>query len=324
MTETTGTTVGRSTATATGAAMELPLTRQAATTTIVVEETASTNTLARQLLADGRLHVRPGEVAVVAAKRQTAGRGRLDHTWMSRPGESSTISYVVAVPRALAVDPSVNGWIQMVGGLAALDGLTGAVADAGGAWRDGIRPMLKWPNDVFLDGRKLGGILCELATTPVEGGAAETAVIIVGIGLNLRVPADRLPDGATSLHLHVDGLADASGRMGGGGPAHGGDSTDGGSRSLEDAIAAGVVRSLRDRLSRLGTDPATQAASLREETEAVCWTLGRRAVAHYMDGSELEGTAVSLNADASLTMRADDGQLRVVRTADVGVLPERS
>ena len=56
--------------------------------------------------------------------------------------------------------------------------------------------------------------------------------------------------------------------------------------------------------------------------EKICYTLGRHAVAHYVDGSEMEGEAVALNADASLDLRTADGIVHTIRTADVGVLPK--
>ncbi|MBM6700344.1 biotin--acetyl-CoA-carboxylase ligase [Bifidobacterium pullorum subsp. saeculare] len=363
-------------------APRLPRTQRAAARVVAVAETPSTNALAQRMTMDGSLRVTAGEVAVVSTGRQTAGRGRLDHTWVSRPGESFTMSFVTAVPQAVLADESVNGWIQMLAGLAALDGIEEALAGGGARWRGGVSPLaLKWPNDVFADGRKLGGILCQACFPGADvigsadetdganaadgsdtaseadvaseadaaggagvavtadgsddrncdsamaaggprsdngtiaaggpgngrGSAGRDTVVVVGIGLNLRVPADRVPGGvATSLHLLADGLPGAD--------------------ELVDRIAAGIVASLGRRLAEFLADPRDAAVRLRGEVTPRCWTLGRRAVAHYLDGSELEGTAVALNADASLTLRVADGAghetERVVRTADVGVLPQ--
>ncbi|WP_240541432.1 biotin--[acetyl-CoA-carboxylase] ligase [Bifidobacterium santillanense] len=376
------------TAAATAAATRMPATNRAADAAFLLGEIDSTNTLARELLVDGRLGaVLSGvsgdelsargssvsgpstssraarsavPVAVVAADAQTAGRGRLDHTWTSRPGESFTVTFVVAVPRAVATDESVNGWLQMIAGLSVLDALDDALAISGarpvrGAFDalgapDGQKaavdsrvhsaadgsadstaadphgrsvaapavPQLKWPNDVYLGGRKLGGILAEMvplsapAAAAVPAGGpndstvrADSAVAIVfGIGLNLNVPADRLPTAeSTSLQLHYAPL-----------PAP---------DALRDAIAAGVVRSLRRRLAAFVADPKRRAALLLRETRERSWTLGRRAVAHFVDGAELEGVAEDLNPDASLVLRDRDGVEHTVRTADVGVLPER-
>lgn len=260
---------------------------------LLFDAIGSTNTAARELIAAGQ------PVAVVAADAQTAGRGRLDHTWTSCPGESFTVSFVVRASRAIATDERVNGWLQMIAGLAALDAIRAAVRDPGSG-----NLMLKWPNDLFCDGRKLGGILAEMVVPPagVSQSADGDVTLVFGIGINLAVPADRLPTAqATSLQLHYDVSAD---------------NTD----ALRDAIAAGIVAGLRARIAAFAADPHGQASRLLDETRRVCWTLGHEVEAHFTDGSTLRGEALALNADASLTIRTQDGDAHVVRTADVGVL----
>ncbi|MBW3092617.1 biotin--[acetyl-CoA-carboxylase] ligase [Bifidobacterium sp. 82T10] len=275
--------------------MRMPRTVAAAGGDVLLfDRLGSTNTTARDLAAAGR------PVAVVAADAQTAGRGRLDHTWTSRPGESFTVSFVVRAPRAIATDERVNGWLQMIAGLASLDAIRAAVRDFGSG-----NLMLKWPNDLFCDGRKLGGILAEmvmpLAGSSVGPFAGGDVTLVFGIGINLAVPAGCLPTTqSTSLQLHYDIS----------------DNTD----ALRDAIAAGIIAGLRSRVAAFAADPQGQAARLLDETRRVCWTLGHGVEAHFTDGSTLRGEALALNADASLTIRTQDGNAHVVRTADVGVL----
>lgn len=316
---------------------ELPRTKRVASHVVMVEEIDSTNTLARQLVLDGALQVRSGEVAVVAAERQTAGRGRLGHTWTSLTGESFTMSFVAAVPRAVAVDESVNGWLQMIAGLAAVDGLESAISEVGERWLDG-GPTLKWPNDIFVNGRKLGGILCELVIPPANGGAVDSntdaVTIVMGIGLNLAVPENWLPTPeSTSLQLCVgsvrDTLSDDIGDRDSIGATAAIVATDdtvsanaaANIADLCDVIAAGIISSLVRRLTTFAQAPTEESKHLLKEATSRCYTLGRPAIAHFTDGSELAGEAISLNADASLTMRTPDGQLHCIRTADVGVLP---
>ena len=133
-------------------------------------ETASTNLAARE--------GRPGDV--FTADYQSAGRGRLDHKWLSPPGENLMMSAVVDVA---GMDASAVSTLPLVAGLAvaeALEPFAGALA-------------VKWPNDVLAGGRKLAGILCEL-----NGEAA-----IVGIGVNVRQRefAPEIAARATSLAL---------------------------------------------------------------------------------------------------------------------------
>ncbi len=63
-------------------------------------------------------------IAVIVADSQTAGHGRLGRQWVSRPGESSMVSFATVLPQSLVTDPRVNGWLQMIAGLAAIDALT--------------------------------------------------------------------------------------------------------------------------------------------------------------------------------------------------------
>jgi BirA family transcriptional regulator, biotin operon repressor / biotin---[acetyl-CoA-carboxylase] ligase len=113
-----------------------------------------------------------GSGTVIAAGRQTAGRGRMGRIWFSAPGDSLTFSLLWRFPRGTSL-----GGLSLAVGVALAETLS-ALAAGGVA--------LKWPNDVLLDGRKLAGVLIELVP-----GAPNAAVI--GIGLNLRLPAS-LPE----------------------------------------------------------------------------------------------------------------------------------
>lgn len=143
----------------------------------VVAECASTNTL---LLA--RAEGAPSG-AVLVAERQTAGRGRMGRPWHAEPAASLTFSLLYKLPRG-----------TMPGGLSLAVGV--AIAEA---LRElGVEGIaLKWPNDILRNGRKLAGVLIELT-----GSSA-----VIGIGLNLRLPAD-LPDdvraNAAALDMDID------------------------------------------------------------------------------------------------------------------------
>lgn len=324
---------------------------------LLLDSVGSTNTALRELIAgdapQGRSHWPFAEatVAVVAADRQTAGRGRLDHVWSSAIDDASaaavrsfTVSFAMRVPAGIIHDVRVGGWVQMIAGLAARDAVVAAVSQELGVAGDsgaakcagahdtvipdvsatrlvkhdsscdvadrgverqagGVMPSdavrLKWPNDLFCCGRKLGGILAEMVVLDDDPDAV---AVIVGIGINLDVPADRLPTAqSTSLSLMWSGLT-------------------GRGAVLRDAIAAGMVRGMRSRLGSFVVDPDSATPALADEMRSVCWTLGRPVEVHYTDGETLRGTAVGLNDDASLSVRDADGTLHVVTTGDVGVL----
>ena len=155
----------------------------------VVAETGSTNA---DLLA--RLTQLDGPLALVA-ERQTAGRGRAGRSWHSEPGAVLTFSLAWRFNRPL------HGLI----GLPLAVGV--ALAETLSALE--VPVQLKWPNDVLKGGRKLGGILIEAAKVPVAADAAPQSWAVIGIGLNLKQPANvlaQIGQPVASLDLpHMDG-----------------------------------------------------------------------------------------------------------------------
>ncbi|WP_287066753.1 MULTISPECIES: biotin--[acetyl-CoA-carboxylase] ligase [Ramlibacter] len=133
---------------------------------------------------------RAGDTAPVllAALSQTAGRGRLGRSWASAPGDSLTFSL------GLPLAPRDWSGLSLVVGLSLAESLH-------------PRIRLKWPNDLWLDGRKLAGILIETASFPPQ--SARYAV--VGIGINLRRPdADGLSTPPAGLEELLPGLTAAA------------------------------------------------------------------------------------------------------------------
>jgi len=138
--------------------------------------TDSTNARARELVEAGA----PGG-AVVTAAEQTAGRGRQGRTWTAPPGKALLYSAVLRPldERHLLLPLSVPL----------------AVCEAAEELAPGIECTIKWPNDVWVDGRKLAGVLIE--AKPQDGWA------VIGVGLNLTIAPEEFPpelrDTAVSL-----------------------------------------------------------------------------------------------------------------------------
>ena len=145
----------------------------------MVAEAASTIELARGLLRGGG-----PEGAVVIAERQTQGRGRLGRPWAS-PAGGLWLS-MIARPDLGA---SAAGRLGIGLGLAAAEAV---VAETG------CEAGVKWPNDVMVGGRKLGGVLVE---TEVVGDRVSGAVLSLGLNVNLSAAAlpEEIRSTATSL-----------------------------------------------------------------------------------------------------------------------------
>ena len=146
----------------------------------VIDEIDSTNAEVMRMLARGEC-----ATPVVTAETQTAGRGRRGQPWCSPAGENIYLSMGL----------SLSGGFSAVDGLSLVLGV--AVAEALECL--GAAPVgLKWPNDIFIDGAKVGGILVELQ------GELQDGVVhaIVGLGLNVHMTAAPAIDQAwTSLAL---------------------------------------------------------------------------------------------------------------------------
>lgn len=147
---------------------------------VFLKNTESTNDVATALVAS---HDHEG--AVVVADAQTAGRGRRGHVWLSPPGSGLYVSVVLTPAHATDRDRATT-LMTLAAGVAAAEGIESATA---------LRIDLKWPNDLFVARRKLGGILSENV-----GGA-----VVVGFGINvgaMAFPPD-LSGRATALETEL-------------------------------------------------------------------------------------------------------------------------
>ncbi|HUO04687.1 MAG TPA: biotin--[acetyl-CoA-carboxylase] ligase [Candidatus Binataceae bacterium] len=147
------------------------------------DEIDSTQEAARELAAQGA-----SQGVAVIAERQSAGRGRKGRSWHSPPGINLYTTIILRPAMPAADVPQLS----LVAGVAAAEALE---TEAPGL------VALKWPNDVWLRGRKAGGIIAE-AVTNSSGGLA---CVLLGIGLNLNLAAADIPvelqDRATSLRI---------------------------------------------------------------------------------------------------------------------------
>lgn len=139
-----------------------------------LDSTDSTNRVAREWAATGASHG-----CLVVANYQTAGRGRLDRSWLAPAGSSLLFTLIIRPSTA----PENFGLISLAAGVAVCEAI--AALD--------LAPGLKWPNDIILAGGKVAGILSE----------AEGDMVCLGVGINVNVSdfPDSISQIATSLSL---------------------------------------------------------------------------------------------------------------------------
>lgn len=227
------------------------------------EQVTSTNDVARSLAEQGA-----PEGTVVLARTQTEGRGRLGRRWVSPPGGL----WLSVVLRPLAAPHELPRLALAVG-----------VACSRAAERAcGLSLGLRWPNDLVVEGRKVGGIL-------VESGP-EVRWVVVGVGINVAVAADQLPEGATSLEETVRGPVDRA--------------------ALLQALLSELE--IAYELFR-GGDWATLLDWWRRRST----TLGRR-VRVYLPSGVYEGVAEDVDEDGALVLRLPDGRRKRIVAGEVG------
>lgn len=229
------------------------------------DELPSTNTYLSERV---KAHPDTPAGAVVAARIQTAGRGRQSRRWNSAPNRNLTFSFLwnALVPpdhlpsMAQAISVGIARFLQM----------------------QGVAPLIKWPNDVLVGGKKIAGILCERA------GDAWVA----GIGLNVNMTADE----AAAIDQPATSLAIETGR----------------SHSV-DVVLEELLGELQASLSAWEMGGF---AAISEAYEAL--SLPRGAGIRVRDGEHhVEGTLLGFSAHGGLRLGLPDGSERLFYSGDV-------
>ena len=153
---------------------------------VVVEETESTNDLIWKAVERG-----VSEGFVVFAERQTKGRGQYGRRWESAPYLGLWFSVLLRPALTLAESPKLTVLLA--------EAVAGTIAD-----ETGCAPIIKWPNDIYLAGRKVAGVLVE-GRTAADG----SYVAVAGIGINVNQTIDDFPE---ELRETAGSLAIATGK----------------------------------------------------------------------------------------------------------------
>jgi BirA family biotin operon repressor/biotin-[acetyl-CoA-carboxylase] ligase len=169
-----------------------PIRRHLVTETVgrhmyLFDQIPSTNAALRELATAGAQ-----EGTVVLAETQSAGRGRMGQAWFSPPGLNLYVSVLLRPDLPLAAVPVLSFIASL------------ALSDAVSAF--GTPAVIKWPNDVLVEDRKVAGCLVEVAER-----AGRLDHVILGVGINLNVPARDLNDTLGAAALGAGSLSELAG-----------------------------------------------------------------------------------------------------------------
>lgn len=236
---------------------------------------ASTNDVARRLAEEEDAP----DGTVVLAREQAEGRGREGRSWHSPPG--GVYLSVLFRPRSLP-NPDL---LPLLAGLGVVRRLDEAFPELG--------PSLKWPNDVMVGDRKLGGVLCE-AVWSEEG----PRFVVAGVGLNVR-PLEEAPGGSGAAATSLDAEL--------------------GEETPMTAAADAVLEGLEAWLPEVPAGLDTKALDLVDRYD---WLKDRRVLMTLPEEEEpLPGVCVGIAPDGKLLFRPDRGALRRLDRGSVEAEP---
>lgn len=238
---------------------------------LIRDQVDSTNTQLKALAAQGA-----AEGTVLLAEEQTAGRGTHGRSFQSPRGDGLYLSVLLRPRVSLADLLTLTGWVA-VAVRRAIEAAAGAPA------------QIKWLNDIWLNGRKLCGILTELS---LLGESAEPDYVVVGIGVNVNQTAD------TFRSQGLDGIAVSL--AGGGFPVG------------RNRLAACLL----DQLERMYRAFPEGRQEYLDDYRRHCVTLGRT-VTFEEQGRTLTGTTRAVSDSFALIIDGGDGQSHTVMSGTV-------
>jgi BirA family biotin operon repressor/biotin-[acetyl-CoA-carboxylase] ligase len=239
----------------------------------VLDSVDSTNNLLKSMGAAGAPHG-----TVVIADEQTGGRGRLGRSFSSPKGVGIYFSLLLRPDCA----PTQVGHVTAMVAVAACDAIEKVT---------GVRPGIKWTNDLILNGKKLAGILTEMN---VEWESGNLQYLVTGIGINCNHQKTDFPpevqEMATSLRQELGASVDRS------------------------RLAAELVRAL-EHMSR---DIISGKAEWLQRYRQDCITIGKQV--QVVRGADVRtGVATGIDENGGLIVRYDSGETGVVYSGEVSV-----
>jgi BirA family biotin operon repressor/biotin-[acetyl-CoA-carboxylase] ligase len=229
-------------------------------------QTTSTMDDARRLADEGAPHG-----TVVVADEQTAGRGTKGRIWVSPPGQS--------IHATLIVRPSIEELkrLSIVSPVATTDAVRETTP---------LQPTIKWPNDIQMEHRKMGGILIE-----ADWSEGQPSYALIGIGLNVNFDpapwATQIDRPATSLMIEL------------------------GERQQREPVFAALLNAFEQRYHQAGTTALHQTWISRLNT------LDKEVTVTLATGEAIEGRAVNVDEAGALIVKTPDGRQRAFIAGEV-------
>ncbi|MCR4424753.1 MAG: biotin--[acetyl-CoA-carboxylase] ligase [Firmicutes bacterium] len=238
------------------------------------DEVDSTNTVARDMARSGA-----PDGAVIVARRQTAGRGRLGRVWFSHSDFGLWFSAILK--------PDFPAQQAGLLGIAASVAVARALLDTAG-----VVTAVKWPNDVLIAGKKVAGILPEAA---IEGGRFLWA--IVGMGVNLFPPDGGFPDELEEVATYVSAHA---------------------TKPVErNAVLSCVLQNLAELCRSIRADGGTTVT--REAASMSCVLGRSVRVTQPGGAVPVQGRAISINRRGELRVKMANGTFVDVSAGEVSL-----
>ena len=215
---------------------------------------------------------------IVLADEQTAGRGVAGRRWHSPRGQGLYLSLILR-PRE-ATNPLLVPLLAGMGTARAIERLA-----------EDVHPVIKWPNDLIVGDRKVGGVLSE-----ASWAGAVPRYLVVGIGLNVRQREQDFPQELRGIAASLEGAA--------------------GRRISRLELADLVIEEVEERCAN---PPASLDRDCLREFDERDWLRDRRCAIEREDAAPRRGTAVGIAPDGALLFRPDRGPLERVTSGRIAV-----
>ena len=237
----------------------------------IYKTTSSTNEVAKKLALSGAKHG-----TVVISEEQTQGKGRMGRSFYS-PANTGIYMSIILRPTLTAMDSVLITTSSSVAICDAIHKVTG------------IECQIKWINDIYINNKKIGGILTE-ASTNFESGTID--YLILGIGINFNNPKDNFPDDLKEI---ADSLYNGN--------------SNGINRNILCAEILNNILSIIPKIKDYNFISEYKKRSIILNQE-IMYTSG---------GIYSKGRAIDINNDGSLVIKHDDGSIKILNSGEISI-----